>query len=55
MIKESELTAELLADKLTMLLSDKKRLHAMAISAKQHAKPEAAEVIAEICTAVSYG
>lgn len=55
LIKEAELSVELLTEKITMLLKDKKRLYAMAVSARQHAKPEAAETIAEICMAVSHG
>jgi len=55
LIDESELTAQGLADKITELTANSEDLFTMAKAAKTLAKPEAAETIADICMAVSYG
>ncbi len=55
LIKERELSASLLAHNIGVLFDNRPRLLAMAMAAREHAKPEAAATIAEICTVVSHG
>ncbi len=54
-INECELTAELLAQQLQRLISDRKQLLIMAITARSQAKTEAAHLISDICQEVANG
>ena len=53
LIQESELNAEILQQRLTALLGDRRGLLAMAQAARALAKPDAASVIADACTEVA--
>ena len=55
MMPEATLTAPALAEQLLALAADSTTLLKMATAARTQAKPEAANTIADICMAVSYG
>ena len=52
LIQQEDLTAEKLAMLLQQWMGDKEKLRAMAVSARQLAKPDVAEAIADICMEV---
>jgi UDP-N-acetylglucosamine--N-acetylmuramyl-(pentapeptide) pyrophosphoryl-undecaprenol N-acetylglucosamine transferase len=52
-MQESELDIQILAQRLESLLSDRRRLLAMAEAARTLAKPDAAQVIARACMEVA--
>ncbi len=54
-INECELTAELLAQQLSELISDRPQLLAMATAARHQSKIEAASTIADVCAEVCNG
>ncbi len=54
-ISESDLTAEVLVEALSHLIEDDTARWSMAMAAKTQAKPTAADEIADICMAVTYG
>ncbi|MFW5451159.1 MAG: undecaprenyldiphospho-muramoylpentapeptide beta-N-acetylglucosaminyltransferase [Methylophagaceae bacterium] len=55
LINECELTAELLAQQLNELLSERGQLLTMAVAARSQSKIEAANTIADICAEVCHG
>ena len=55
LIQESDLSEQVLASEIQRIASDKNQLITMAEAARRHAKPEAANTIADICMAVTDG
>lgn len=55
LIQENELSEQRLASEIQQITGDKNQLVTMAEAARQHAKPEAASTIADICMAVTHG
>ncbi len=53
LIQESELDVQILAQRLAVLLGDRRSLLAMAVAARTLAKPDAAQVIARACLEVA--
>jgi UDP-N-acetylglucosamine--N-acetylmuramyl-(pentapeptide) pyrophosphoryl-undecaprenol N-acetylglucosamine transferase len=53
LLPESSLTAESLASLLGQLLSDRSRLQAMACAARERARPDAADTVADLCLEVA--